>query len=140
ADWVRAPLLLLRLARPELLDARPGWGGGRVRATAIELERLGADESEQLVEALLEAGERELADDERDLLLEKTEGNPLFVEETIRMLADEPDGKGRAERIPDTLQALIAARIDWLPPAEKTLLQRAAVMGRIFVKGALVNL
>jgi class 3 adenylate cyclase/tetratricopeptide (TPR) repeat protein len=140
ADWVRAPLLLLCLARPELLDSRPGWGGGRVRATAIELERLGTDDSEQLVEALLEAADRELSDDERDLLLEKTEGNPLFVEETIRMLADEPDGGGRAERIPDTLQALIAARIDWLPPAEKTLLQRASVMGRIFVVGALAHL
>ena len=56
ATWVReAPLLLLCLARPELLDIRPGWGGGRVRATAIELEPLGASESEELVDALLTA-------------------------------------------------------------------------------------
>src|SRR5436189_71964 len=86
ATWVReAPLLLVCLARPELLDLRPDWGGGRVRATAIELEALRRDESEQLVEALLEDGE--LTEEARQELLDKTEGNPLFVEETMRMLA-----------------------------------------------------
>jgi tetratricopeptide (TPR) repeat protein len=74
----------------------------------------------------------------RQALLDKTEGNPLFVEETIRMLS-EANGGG-IERIPDTLQALIAARIDHLPPGEKELLQGAAVMGRIFWKGALADL
>src|SRR5947207_1800837 len=77
ADWVRAPLLLLCLARPELLDVGPGWGGGRVRATAIELERLPTGESEELVDALLEPGGRALSASERATLLEKTEGNPL---------------------------------------------------------------
>ena len=74
-----------------------------------------------------------------EAVLEKTEGNPLFVEETIRMLVQE-DGAVLVERIPDTLQALIAARIDRLQPGEKLLLQRAAVIGRIFWAGAIADL
>ena len=137
ATWVReAPLLLLCLARPELLDLRPGWGGGRVRATAIELEALQREESEQLVDALLDGGE--LSEEARRELLDKTEGNPLFVEETMRLVAEE--GAGSVERIPDTVQALIAARIDRLPAESKMLLQRAAVIGRIFWAGALERL
>jgi class 3 adenylate cyclase/tetratricopeptide (TPR) repeat protein len=136
STWVKnVPILLLCLARPELLDLRPGWSGGRVRATAIELEPLGRTDSEAMVEALLDG---ELGTGARQALLDKTEGNPLFVEETVRMLS-EANGGG-IERIPDTLQALIAARIDHLPPGEKELLQGAAVMGRIFWKGALAEL
>ncbi|MGZ4393824.1 MAG: ATP-binding protein [Gaiellaceae bacterium] len=130
AAWVRsAPLLLLCLARPELLDLRPGWGGGKLRATAIELEPLLSAESEELAAALL--AEHELPADVLEAVLEKTEGNPLFVEETIRMLVQD-DGDDLSSRIPDTLQALIAARIDRLEPDEKLLLQRAAVIGRTF--------
>jgi class 3 adenylate cyclase/tetratricopeptide (TPR) repeat protein len=137
ATWVReAPLLLVCLARPELLDLRPGWGGGRVRATAIELEPLQRDESEQLVEALLDGAE--LSERGRIELLDKTEGNPLFVEETMRMLAEE--GVESVDRIPDTLQALIAARIDRLPPRAKAVLQRGAVIGRTFWAGAIERL
>src|SRR5947208_5901018 len=136
--WVReAPLLILCLARPELLDIRPGWGGGRVRATAIELEPLGRAESEELVEALLGGG-GDLSTEVRQGLLDKTEGNPLFVEETMRMLAEE--GMESVDRIPDTVQALIAARIDRLPPEAKAILQRAAVIGRIFWPTALARL
>ena len=133
AAWVREqPLLILCIARPELLDVRPTWGGGRVRSTTLELEPLQARESAELVEVL--AAELELPVDV-EAVLAKTEGNPLFVEETIRMLAERPrDG---AARIPDTLQALIAARIDRLPTPERTLIQRAAAMGRIFMAGAL---
>jgi predicted ATPase/class 3 adenylate cyclase len=135
--WVRnVPILLLCLARPELLDIRSGWGGGRVRATAIELEPLGAADSEALIDALV--ADRDLSPAARQRLLEKTEGNPLFVEETVRMLAE---ANGAAvERIPDTLQALIAARIDHLPAGEKSLLQRAAVIGRTFWPGAVAHL
>src|SRR4051795_12556255 len=133
--WVReAPLLVITLARPELLDIRPGWGGGRVRATSIELEPLGESESEELIDAL--GGT--LDPSERRAVLAKTEGNPLFVEETVRMLAE--DGSAGIGRIPDTLQALIAARIDRLAPEAKALLQRAAVIGRIFWEGALERL
>jgi class 3 adenylate cyclase/tetratricopeptide (TPR) repeat protein len=144
ADGVRAPLLILCLARPELLDTREGWGGGRVRSTAIEVEPLSDDESEELVGNLL----TQLASTDGEPtpavtreLLERTEGNPLFVEETIRMLLE--SGSDRAtdlERVPDTLQALIAARIDHLPVDAKRLLQRAAVVGRIFWRGALMHL
>src|SRR5437773_334812 len=137
ATWVReAPLLILCLARPELLDLRPGWGGGRVRATAIELEALQRGESEELVEALLDGGE--LTEQARQALLDKTEGNPLFVEETMRMVAEE--GAESVERIPDTVQALIAARIDRLSGESKSLLQRAAVIGRVFWVSALERL
>ena len=117
-----APLMILCLARPELLDIRPGWGGGRLRATAIELEPLAPAESEELLDALL--ADHELTAEERRTLLEKTEGNPLFVEETTRMLLE---GGPSTKRIPDTLQAIIAARIDRLPRNEKRLLQRASV-------------
>jgi len=130
-----APLLLLCLARPELLDVRPTWGGGRVRAMTLELEPLALEESAQLVDTLAETLGVPV---DVDAVLAKTEGNPLFVEETVRMLA-ERQGRG-VERIPDTLQALIAARIDRLPALQRRLLQRASVMGRLFMRGALENL
>jgi class 3 adenylate cyclase/tetratricopeptide (TPR) repeat protein len=143
ADWVRAPLLIICLARPELLEQRPGWGGGRVRSTSIELEPLSEEESELLVEKLL----AQLAGTSGESLptpskeaLERTEGNPLFVEETIRMLVESGAADGVPDRIPDTLQALIAARIDHLSPEGKTILQRASVVGRVFWKGALEHL
>jgi class 3 adenylate cyclase/tetratricopeptide (TPR) repeat protein len=143
ADWVRAPVLIVCLARPELLEARPGWGGGRVRSTAIELEPLSEDESAELVEKLL--GQLAGRSGEHPLVLpqaaiDRAEGNPLFVEETIRMLVESGTGNGSAERVPDTLQALIAARIDHLDPGAKTLLQRASVVGRVFWLGALEHL
>ena len=136
AAWVRtAPVLLLCLARPELLDARPSWGGGRLRAVTLELEALPDDEGAKLVREL--AAELDVAIDV-EAVLAKAEGNPLFVEETIRALAEQPDGM--QQRIPDTLQALIAARIDRLPPESRRLVQRAAVMGRVFLRGALAHL
>jgi class 3 adenylate cyclase/tetratricopeptide (TPR) repeat protein len=138
ATWVReSPLLLVCLARPELLDLRPGWGGGRMRGASIELDPLRPDESEELLAAL--APHDSLSRDARRDLLAKTEGNPLFVEETIRMLL-ESGGDYMPGRIPDTLQALIAARIDHLPPEEKALLHRGAVIGRVFWRGALEHL
>lgn len=142
ADRVRAPVLILCLSRPELLENRPGWGGGRVRSTAIELEPLSETESALLVEKLLAqlAGS---AGEQPPVLpteaLERTEGNPLFVEETIRMVVESSDD-GAQDRVPGTLQALIAARIDHLPPAGKALLQRASVVGRVFWEGALEHL
>ena len=135
-DWVReGPLLILCLARPELLDVRPNWGGGRVRATSIELEPLGEEESDQLVTAL--AAEGGVSPETRRALLDKTGGNPLFVEETMRLVAE--CGEEGADRIPDTLQALIAARVDRLPADSKTVLQRASVIGRNFWGGAIAH-
>jgi class 3 adenylate cyclase/tetratricopeptide (TPR) repeat protein len=134
AQWVRErALLIVCLARPELLDVRPGWGGGRIRSTAIELEPLGREESEQLANALL--AEHDVAEKVQARLLDKTEGNPLFVEETVRMLLEQ-GGEG-GDRIPDSLQALIGARIDRLPAGEKIVLQRGSVIGRVFWAGAI---
>jgi class 3 adenylate cyclase/tetratricopeptide (TPR) repeat protein len=133
AQWVRErALLIVCLARPELLDVRPGWGGGRVRSTAIELEPLPRAESEQLAEALL--SEHDVSTNVRARLLDKTEGNPLFVEETVRMLLEQGL---HGDRIPDSLQALISARIDRLPAGEKVILQRGSVIGRVFWAGAI---
>ncbi|HWQ24237.1 MAG TPA: AAA family ATPase, partial [Gaiellaceae bacterium] len=143
ADRVRAPLLILCLARPELLDTRPSWGGGRVRATSIELEPLTEDEGRQLVETLLgqlRGTDLTLPATLAGTVLERAEGNPLFVEETVRMLVESGPAGRAGERVPDTLQALIAARLDQLPPAAKALLQRAAVIGRVFWRGALEHL
>jgi class 3 adenylate cyclase/tetratricopeptide (TPR) repeat protein len=139
--WVKdAPLMVICLARTELLEVAPEWGGGRVRATSIELEPLLPQESEELVEGLLAtASGRDLEATVRQALLDKTEGNPLFVEETVRMLLED-GGNGVPRGIPDTLQALIAARIDRLPVEHKTVLRRAAVIGRIFHEGAVVDL
>jgi class 3 adenylate cyclase/tetratricopeptide (TPR) repeat protein len=140
ADLVRTPLLILCLARPELLEQRPGWGGGRVRSTAIELEPLSEEESELLVEKLvgqLAGASGEIPPSLPKEVLERTEGNPLFVEEMIRMLVESDARDEAADGVPDSLQALIAARIDHLPSAEKTLLQRASVVGRVFWKAAI---
>jgi class 3 adenylate cyclase/tetratricopeptide (TPR) repeat protein len=133
--WVReGPLMILCLARPELLDVRAEWGGGRVRSTSIELEPLAQADSETLIDAL----GADLSGETRRLLLQKTEGNPLYLEETIRMVQE--SGESSAERIPDTLQALIGARIDRLPPASKIVLQRTSVIGRGFWAGAVAHL
>ncbi|HEX9351809.1 MAG TPA: AAA family ATPase [Gaiellaceae bacterium] len=137
-DWVRdGSLLILCLSRPELLDIRSDWGGGRVRATSIELEPLGEADSEQLIDALSEVGD--ISPETRRALLEKTGGNPLFLEEVMLTVAECGEEQAAAG-IPDTLQALIAARIDRLAPASKAMLQRASVIGRSFWAGALEHL
>ncbi len=136
ASFVRdRPLMLICLARPELLDVRPTWGGGRLRATTIEVEPLGAVDSRALADALL--AEYELPFDVRESVLRRAEGNPLFVEETVRMLVEDDPGEAG---IPDTLQALIAARIDRLRHESKVVLQRAAVIGRVFWVSAIEHL
>ena len=100
-----------------------------MRSTTLELEALRPEESEELLTTL--AAELGLAVDV-ERVLAKSEGNPLFVEETVRMLAEQ-----RGDRIPDTVQALIGARIDRLPAAQRLTLQRASVIGRVFMRGAL---
>jgi class 3 adenylate cyclase/predicted ATPase len=127
-----APVRIVALARPELLDCRPSWGGGIRSASAIDLAPLGGSESEELVEALLS----DVPPARRKVVLERAEGNPLFLEEIAHALRD---GRG-IEGIPDTLQALIAARIDGLDSGEKRLLQSAALVGRVFWQGALESL
>jgi class 3 adenylate cyclase/tetratricopeptide (TPR) repeat protein len=136
ASWVRdGPLFILCLARPELLENHPRWGAGRTRGGTIELGGLAREDAGTLVDVLL--SDLSLPVDLRADVLDKAEGNPLFVEETVRMLAEGTDGLAP---IPDTVQALIAARIDGLPRGAKVALQRAGVVGRVFWRGALAAL
>src|SRR5207249_9373252 len=128
-----APALLVCVARPNLLESRPTWGGGNPRALAIELGPLSEEQSSELVDALL--ARSDVPAGQRAVALENAEGNPLFLEETARMLAD--DESVVLKQIPDSIQALIAARIDTLDGADKRLLQRAALVGRVFWRGAL---
>ena len=133
--WVReGSLLILCLARPELLDVRSDWGGGRVRATAVELEPLGSADSELLIDALTEDGT--VSSETRRALLDKTGGNPLFLEEVMLSVAECGEEEAAAG-IPDTVQALIASRIDRLQGPSKDVLQRASVIGRTWWAGAI---
>jgi class 3 adenylate cyclase/tetratricopeptide (TPR) repeat protein len=132
ADLSRdAPLLLLCLARPELLDERPGWGGGKINATTLLLEPLSATETDELLGRLL--GESALEPDLQQRIRDAAEGNPLFVEEMVALVEDSDDGE---IAVPGTIQALLAARLDQLEPAERGVLERGSVEGRIFHRGA----
>jgi tetratricopeptide (TPR) repeat protein len=127
-----SPVLIVCVARPDLLEDRPSWGGGNPRSLAVELGPLDPEQSVELVDALLTGAD--VPPGQRALALEKAEGNPLFLEETARMLAD--DVGTMLKRIPDSVQALIAARIDGLDEDDKRVLQRAALIGRVFWRGA----
>ena len=132
ADLSRgAPILLLCVARPELLDQRPNWAGGKLGATTVLLEPLSAAEAEQLIDNLL--AEAPLGEDVRARIRATAEGNPLFIEETAAMLREHGDAGGR---IPPTIQALLAARLDLLDPGERRVLERGAVEGQAFHRGA----
>jgi len=147
AERVRGPLLMVATARPELLDQRPGWA--RSAGTAVMwLEALPAMEAEQLIGALLGS---DCPGPVRELVAERAEGNPFFVEELIATLADRgvlarrDGGWSFGElparfSVPDTVQAVLAARIDMLPRAEKAALQTAAVIGRVFWSGPVCEL
>jgi DNA-binding SARP family transcriptional activator/class 3 adenylate cyclase len=149
ADGVRdAPLLLVCLARPELLDARPGWGGGKLNATAILLEPLGEAECSQLVDYLL-AGPG--AEPVRARITAAAEGNPLYVEELVAMLIDDgllthangqwtTTGELDSIPVPPTTSALLAARLDRLADEERTVIERASVVGQVFYRAAVVEL
>jgi class 3 adenylate cyclase/tetratricopeptide (TPR) repeat protein len=146
-DWSSAhPLYVLVLARPELHDRHPGWAARR-RATSIPLAPLPAPQMEELLAGLVPG----LPDELRRQILERAEGIPLYAVETVRMLLD----RGLVERhddryrvagavqdleVPETLHALIAARLDGLAPEERRLLQDAAVLGKTFTSGAVAAL
>jgi class 3 adenylate cyclase/tetratricopeptide (TPR) repeat protein len=129
-----APILLLCMARPDLLDRRESWGGGKLNTTNVLLEPLGTDEATELLTSLLPA------DVETKLgarILEAAGGNPLFVEEMVAMVAELKAGNGDVGEItvPPTIQALLAARLDQLDPHERVVLERGAVEGNIFHRG-----
>ena len=150
ADWARdAPIMLLCVARPELLELRPTWAGGKLRATTLMLEALPADHVAQLVGNLL--GESALAGAIVGRIGEAAEGNPLFVEEFVAMLIDdgvlrEGDGRwmltGDLDRVtvPPSIRSLLAARIDRLDRRERSVIERASVVGKVFWQGAISEL
>ena len=130
ADWSQdAPILVLCLARPELLDHRTGWAGGKLNATTVLLEALNSSEADELVTQLL--GEFELSADLRGRILASAQGNPLFVEEMLAM-ATETDRSVEEISVPPTVQALLAARLGQLDRADRTVLERGAVEGQVF--------
>jgi class 3 adenylate cyclase/tetratricopeptide (TPR) repeat protein len=136
ADWSReAPILLLCLARPELLDARPSWGGGKLNATSLLLEALSEDDTEKLIDNLF----ARVADSMRTRITAAAEGNPLFVEQMLAMLTEQIGLDAELE-IPPTIQALLAARLDRLPRNERAVLERAAVIGKEFSRAAIEEL
>jgi class 3 adenylate cyclase/tetratricopeptide (TPR) repeat protein len=143
AEWSQGvPLLVLCAARPELYERRPGWGAGQRNAHTINLSPLSDRETAELVSHLIASGG--LSDDLQRAILERAEGNPLYAEEFVRLLADRGSelqtGGNAAPGLPDSVQALIAARLDTLDPERKSLLQDAAVIGKVFWVGALTEI
>ena len=125
------PVLLLTLARPELLDTRPAWGGGLVAYNALPLEPLGGQEASELALHLLGADTKAIE------VARAGEGNPLFIEQLAAVLNESGE---QAESLPTTIRGLVAARLDALPAEEREILLDASIVGRIFWKGALERL
>lgn len=132
-----APILLLCLSRPELLDARPRWAGGRANVSSVVLEPLSRSESEELITSLLDG--HELGADTRARIVRHAEGNPLFIEQLLAMVG-ENGAEARGFTIPPTIQALLAARLEHLGADERAVLQRGSVLGRRFPRAALIDL
>jgi class 3 adenylate cyclase/tetratricopeptide (TPR) repeat protein len=146
AEWSRdAPILLVCLTRPELVEQRPGWAGGKWNATSIFLEPLSNQESAALIGNLV--GEAVFDDVARARIQEAAAGNPLYVEEMVSMLMDEGvlqrvngrwivAGDLSQVRVPSSIQVLLASRLDQLAGPERRLLERAAVEGNVFHRAA----
>jgi class 3 adenylate cyclase/tetratricopeptide (TPR) repeat protein len=150
ADWATGvPLFVLCTARPELYERAPAWGGGKRNHTAVSLAPLSSEETAQLIGELLD--QAVLPAETQTGLLGRAGGNPLYAEEFIRMLVDRgllarhgaawelKSGDGEIP-VPETVQALIAARLDTLSPQRKALLQDGAVIGKVFWAGALAEM
>ncbi len=151
-DWASGvPLLILCTGRPELYERHPGWGGGKRNSFTVALSPLGAEDTARLISELLT--QAVLPAEVQSALVERSGGNPLYTEEFVKMLVDRgvlsrPGGDGGAWRLspgadiplPDSLQALIAARLDTLPPEQKSLLQDGSVVGKVFWSGAVASM
>lgn len=149
-EWLRdIPLMFCCLARPELLEIRPGWGGGRVNATTMMLEPLTAAQSAALLDYLL--GHTPGADQARNRIVEASGGNPLYLEELVGMLIEDgllahgPEGWMATTDlsqldVPPSIAALLAARLDALPTGERSVLERACVIGPVFHRAAVMAL
>ena len=136
ADYSRdAPIFLLCVARTELLDARPGWGGGKMNATSLLLEPLGADECAELMDRL--ATDALLDPKLRERITIASAGNPLYVEEMLAMVREHGDGD---IVVPPTIHALLQARIDSLEGDVRVVMERGSVEGEVFHRGAVAEL
>jgi class 3 adenylate cyclase/tetratricopeptide (TPR) repeat protein len=150
ADWTRdVPILLVCLARPELLELRPSWAGGRMNATTFLLEPLDAKAVNELLTHLVAGAQ--VATELRGRIAAAAEGNPLFVEEVVAMLVerdelvDHDDRRPRVAKtaeleVPPSIEALMAARLDQLPPGERSVLERGSVIGTQFGAGEVARL
>jgi class 3 adenylate cyclase/tetratricopeptide (TPR) repeat protein len=135
-DWSRrAPIFVLCVARPELLELHPAWGGGKANATSLLLEPLGSDETSTLIDNLLRGAE--LRDTMRKRILDASEGNPLFVEEMLLMLRGDGDSE---VVVPPTIHALLQARLDQLADEERSVIERGAVEGEVFHRSPVAEL
>jgi class 3 adenylate cyclase/tetratricopeptide (TPR) repeat protein len=149
-DWIRAaPVLLVCQTRPELLDDRPGWMSAKENASAVALKPLDGPQTDSLIRGLV--GGADLPRDAHARIAAVAEGNPLFVEQTLRMLVDRGALRQLESRwtvtedlssiaIPPTIHALLTARLDRLEPAERDVLERGSVIGRSFSWGAVSEL
>jgi class 3 adenylate cyclase/tetratricopeptide (TPR) repeat protein len=148
-DRVAGPVLFICPSRPDLTATRPAWGGGRRNTSSVALDPLTAEESDELIRALLAVDD--LPPSVHDRILERSEGNPFFLEEIVRRLVDgglieHIDHRWRATEgieeveIPDTVQGVLAARIDLLDATDKRIAQAAAVVGRVFWPGPVADL
>jgi predicted ATPase/class 3 adenylate cyclase len=136
-EWAAGvPLLVAGAARPELLERRPGWGGGKPNAVTLSLAPLSDDDTARLIGLLL--GRPVLEAGQQAVLLTRAGGNPLYAEQYVQMLADRQDGPELP--LPESIQDIIGARLDLLSPPDKRLLQDAAVVGKIFWPGAVAAL
>jgi class 3 adenylate cyclase/tetratricopeptide (TPR) repeat protein len=147
-DWSKNhPIFVLTLARPDLLERRPDWGAGRRNFTSIYLEALSGKAMHDLITGLVPGLPEEISDQ----ILARAEGVPLYAVETVRMLIDrgllvregssyQPVGPIGALDVPETLQALISARLDGLSSGERGLLQDAAIVGKSFTRSTLLTL
>ncbi len=129
------PILLLALGRPELLDVRPAWGGGLTAYTALPLAPLNESKAQELAALLLEGADEDDRMARASKLAETAEGNPLFIEQLAATMSEVSPSGG--ESLPTTIRGIVAARLDALPPAERSLLLDAAVVGKTFWRGAL---
>ena len=145
-DRFTGPLLVVATSRPELLERRTAWGAGGAAPRCSSWQPLSDEETADVVTNLLDAAE--LPPELRSALLARAGGNPLFAEEYVRMLLDRgllrsegsgPELTGSDLPLPESVQSIIAARLDALPSDEKLLVQDAAVVGRAFWLGALAE-
>jgi class 3 adenylate cyclase/tetratricopeptide (TPR) repeat protein len=130
-EWAAGvPLLVVATARPELLARRPDWSGGKTNAATLRIGALTDDETARLVHELLDRPV--LPAQLQSALITRAGGNPLYAEEFVRLLGDDDS----TTQMPESVQGIIAARLDTLPPVEKAVLQDGAILGKVFWQGA----